>query len=128
MAPLCRLPAAFCCSAPLPSRMNLLRSRSGPGGAPGSEGLALKESVENVGKQRTERRVTNVTNPTIALYLPPSDSATGTVVIVAPGGGHRQLSFDHEGHDVAKWLSSIGVAGVVLKYRLARAGGCAVQG
>jgi endo-1,4-beta-xylanase len=96
-------------------------------GAPGSEGLQLKETVENVGKDRVERRVSNVTNPTIAVYLPSKDSATGAAVIVAPGGGHRFLSFDHEGHDVAKWLSSIGVVAVVLKYRLARVEGVPFQ-
>jgi acetyl esterase/lipase len=70
-----------------------------------------------------ERRVTNVTNPTISVYAPAKDKATGAAVIVAPGGGHRHLSYDNEGHFVAQWLQSIGVTGIVLKYRLARSEG-----
>lgn len=91
-------------------------------GAPGSEGKLSKEKIELVGGGR-ERRVSGVVNPTIAVYLPRKDIATGAAVIVAPGGGHRFHSFDHEGHDVAKWLANAGVVGVVLKYRLARAEG-----
>ena len=94
-----------------------------PSGAAGSQNLTLKETVENVGKERVERRVTNVTNPTIAVYIPDKDKATGAAVIVAPGGGHRHLSYDNEGHFVAQWLQSIGVTGIVLKYRLARSEG-----
>ena len=68
-----------------------------------------------------EHTVTNIHNPTITAYLPPADKATGVAIVVAPGGGHRFLSIDHEGYDVGKWLASIGVAGFVLKYRLAHA-------
>ena len=92
-------------------------------GAPGSEGLTLRETVENVGKERLERRITNVTNPTISVYVPDASKATGTAIIVAPGGGHRHITYDNEGHFVAQWLQSIGVTGVVLKYRLARSEG-----
>ncbi|MGH7555442.1 MAG: alpha/beta hydrolase [Longimicrobiales bacterium] len=91
-------------------------------GAPGSEALAAKkEVVENTGRDgAVERRVSSVHAPSLTVYLPPQDKATGTAVIIAPGGGHRFLSFDHEGTQVGKWLASIGVAGFVLKYRLAR--------
>jgi endo-1,4-beta-xylanase len=51
-------------------------------------------------------------------YLPAAP--TGAAVIIAPGGGHRELWTDHEGHNVARWLSDHGVAAFVLKYRLAR--------
>lgn len=91
-------------------------------GAPGSEGKLNNEKVEMVGGGK-ERRVSGVVNPTIAVYTPSRESATGAAVIVAPGGGHRFHSFDHEGHNVAKWLASVGVVGVVLKYRLARGEG-----
>jgi endo-1,4-beta-xylanase len=67
--------------------------------------------------------VSNIHNPTLTLYLPPKEEATGAAVVICPGGGHRYLAIDHEGHDAAKWLASIGVAGFVLKYRLARAEG-----
>jgi len=74
--------------------------------------------VENAAHEHT---VTNIHNPTITAYLPPAEKATGVAIVVAPGGGHRFLSIDHEGYDVGKWLASIGVAGFVLKYRLAHA-------
>ncbi|HMJ70787.1 MAG TPA: alpha/beta hydrolase [Cyclobacteriaceae bacterium] len=46
--------------------------------------------------------------------------ANGTAVIIAPGGGHRELWIDHEGYNPAKWLSERGVTAFVLKYRLAK--------
>jgi acetyl esterase/lipase len=56
--------------------------------------------------------------PTLTAYLPPAAEATGTAVIVAPGGGYVHLSMDKEGEQIAHWLNSIGVAAFVLKYRL----------
>ena len=44
-------------------------------------------------------------------------------MVICPGGGHRNLAIEHEGYDIAKWFNNIGVAGFVLKYRLARAAG-----
>jgi acetyl esterase/lipase len=60
----------------------------------------------------------NVSTPTLTVYLPDPSTATGTAVIIAPGGGFVWLSIDSEGHDVAKWLAARGIAGIVLKYRL----------
>lgn len=83
------------------------------------DAMSQKEIVtENAAHEHT---VTNIHNPTITVYLPPKERATGVAVVIAPGGGHRFLSIDHEGYDVGKWFASIGVAGFVLKYRLARA-------
>jgi acetyl esterase/lipase len=62
--------------------------------------------------------VTNVQNPEIAVYLPAKRQATGQAVIICPGGGYWALAYDFEGIDVAKWLNSKGIAGIVLKYRL----------
>ncbi len=56
--------------------------------------------------------------PTITLYSPPEEKATGAVFVVCPGGGYGFLATDHEGREVAEWLNSLGVAAVVLKYRL----------
>lgn len=56
--------------------------------------------------------------PSIQLYQPSTDRATGSAIVVCPGGGYRVLA-PHEGHDIAVWLNSIGVTAVVLKYRLA---------
>lgn len=62
----------------------------------------------------------DVTNPDIAVYLPQAKYATGQAVIICPGGGYRLLSYDNyiEGTDVARFFNSIGIAAVVLKYRL----------
>lgn len=59
-----------------------------------------------------------VTTPTIDIYRPAKDLDTGAAVLIAPGGGFFQLSMGHEGADVATWLNSIGVTGIVLKYRI----------
>lgn len=55
--------------------------------------------------------------PTLTVCLPPKETATGAAVVICPGGGYGGLAIDHEGHQVAKWLNSFGVAGFILKYR-----------
>lgn len=60
----------------------------------------------------------NVTVATLTPFLPDPSKATGTAVIVAPGGGFRTLSMENEGWNVAKSLAERGVAAFVLKYRL----------
>lgn len=89
-------------------------------GAPGSEGKTAKEVDEPPNQAHGYLKVTGVHNPSLTVYLPPADQFTGTAVIIAPGGGHQFLNFDQEGTNVAEYLNSIGVAGLVLKYRLAR--------
>ena len=92
-----------------------------PGAAPGSEGWTHTES-EVVGPKDDLRRVSNVVKPVLIPYLPPAGRANGTAMIVAPGGGFRILAIDHEGHEVARWLNSLGVTAFVLKYRVMRTG------
>ncbi|RMB53961.1 alpha/beta hydrolase family protein [Sphingomonas sp. PP-CE-3A-406] len=60
----------------------------------------------------------NVTIATLTPFLPDPSKATGTAVIVAPGGGFKTLSMENEGYDVARALAAKGVAAFVLKYRL----------
>ncbi len=55
--------------------------------------------------------------PTLTVYLPPKGEATGTGVVICPGGGYGNLAMHHEGHQVARWLSANGIAGFILKYR-----------
>lgn len=55
--------------------------------------------------------------PSVQLYQPPADKASGAAIVVCPGGGYGHLA-RHEGHDIAVWLNGIGVTAVVLKYRL----------
>ncbi len=89
-----------------------------PEGAPGSEGKTGTDSVRVT--TDGEHVVSNVHHPSITPYLPPKGKSSGAAVIVVPGGGHRELWMDHEGHNFAKWLSERGTAAFVLKYRLAR--------
>jgi acetyl esterase/lipase len=63
-------------------------------------------------------RLGNVSTPTMTVYRPAADIDTGAAVIICPGGGHHILAYDLEGTEVAEWLTSIGVTGVVLKYRV----------
>ena len=58
--------------------------------------------------------------PSIYVFLPPKDKATGAAMVVAPGGGHTQLVMEKEGWEIADWLNAQGIAAFVLKYRLAR--------
>ena len=89
-------------------------------GAPGSEAMASKQEVVDGPHQGQDyTRIWSIHNPSLTVYLPPKEKATGAAMIVAPGGGHRFLSFDMEGTNVAEWLNTIGVAAFVLKYRLA---------
>jgi len=85
-----------------------------PGVARGSE--QWKQTETNLGPGGMETTV-NVSTPTLTAYLPDPSTATGTAVIIAPGGGFIGLSINSEGHDVAKWLVARGFAAIVLKYR-----------
>jgi len=92
-----------------------------PNGAPGSENWT-QEEVEYAMANSGAKGVRNVVKPSITVYLPPAESATGTSMIVAPGGAFRMLSWDSEGTMVADWLQQHGVAAFVLKYRLTDTG------
>lgn len=70
----------------------------------------------------TARALSKVSDPTLTVYLPDKSKATGTAIVICPGGGYTRLMIDREGHQVARWLNSLGVAAAVLKYRLPREG------
>lgn len=57
--------------------------------------------------------------PSLTIYLPPSGKASGTSVVVCPGGGYGHLAVDHEGVQIAEWLNAHGIAAFVLRYRIA---------
>ena len=65
--------------------------------------------------------VINVSNPTITIYTP-KEKNTGASVVVFPGGGYQGLAIDLEGSEICEWLASIGVTGVLLKYRVPNSG------
>lgn len=60
----------------------------------------------------------HVTRPQVEVFLPPADKANGSAVVVCPGGGFHILAWDLEGTEVAEWFNSLGVAAIVLKYRV----------
>lgn len=62
--------------------------------------------------------MTVVAKPTLTLYLPAKEKATGAAVVICPGGGYGIIAAWHEGDSIAKKLSEAGVAGIVLRYRL----------
>ena len=97
-----------------------------PGGAPGSEGVTAPE-VSTPSKDAKYAALpgnfTETHYPSIYVFLPPKGKATGAAMIVAPGGGHRQLVIEKEGWEVAEWLNERGIAAFVLKHRLAKAPG-----
>ena len=86
-----------------------------PGAAPGSENWAYKEAVATDTPLGTV--VWNVVTPTLTAYLPDRAKATGTGMIVAPGGAFVALAID-QAHDIARWLQERGIAAFVLKYRI----------
>ena len=63
-------------------------------------------------------RLGNVSKPTISIYRPPEALDTGAAVLVCPGGAYYILAMDLEGTEICAWLNSIGVTGVLLKYRV----------
>lgn len=74
-----------------------------PGGAPGALGSEPKDI------------------PTVTVYLPEPEKATGAAMVIFPGGGYGGLAI-HEGEGYAKWLNENGIAGIVVKYRLGKSG------
>lgn len=92
-----------------------------PGKPPGEMGNIGEEKIlENKPKQTQVKRITNVTRPTLTVFRPAKDKDTGAAVVICPGGGYSILAWDLEGEEVAAWLNSVGVTGIVLKYRVPR--------
>jgi endo-1,4-beta-xylanase len=86
-----------------------------PHGAPGSEGKTGREKYRISGNLLV---ISGVNQPSITVYLPAQEKATGAGIIVAPGGSFREIWITHEGYRVADWLVQHGIAAFVLKYRL----------
>jgi acetyl esterase/lipase len=99
-----------------------------PGKAPDETGdmgperalLSPRLSCKEVEVTEPTRMVTNVSKPTLTIYRPAKEKNTGTAVLICPGGGYWNLYWELEGEEVAAWLNSIGVTGVILKYRVPR--------
>jgi acetyl esterase/lipase len=94
-----------------------------PGQAPGEKGNIGHEYDTTTDQDRLAggkrvMRITNVTVPTLTVYQPPQDKRTGAAVPVFPGGGYRIVAWDIEGTEICAWLNSIGVTGILVKYRV----------
>ncbi|MGA0559448.1 alpha/beta hydrolase [Larkinella sp. VNQ87] len=63
-------------------------------------------------------RISEVKVPTLTVFLPPKNKATGAAIMICPGGGYALLAYGHEGEEMAKWFTERGMAAFVLKYRL----------
>ena len=83
-----------------------------PNGAPDSNGMTLPEEIFQ------GKRVRNVSEAEMFVYLPKQGINTGAAIVICPGGGYLFEAMDYEGYDMAEWLAQQGVAGIVLKYRL----------
>lgn len=98
-----------------------------PGKVPGDSGIGQYGPVgaervrdPNDAPTKTAKWITGVTKPTLTVYRPSADKNTGAAFIVCPGGGYWNLAWDLEGTEVAEWLQSVGITGIVLKYRVPR--------
>jgi acetyl esterase/lipase len=94
-----------------------------PGTVPGEKGDIGEEQdttkpTDNAVAGKPVIRLGNVSKPTITIYRPPAARDTGAAVMVCPGGGYHILAMDLEGTEVCEWLNSLGITGVLLKYRV----------
>ena len=91
-------------------------------GSIGPERIRMSPKLDRKQVEVTEptRMITAVTNPTITIFRPAADKEKGTAMLICPGGGYWNLYWELEGEEVAAWLNSIGVTGIILKYRVPR--------
>ena len=93
-----------------------------PGKVPGDVGIKGKETsrIHQSPLVGPTKLITNVTKPTLTIYQPARDKNTGTAMLICPGGGYWDLYWELEGEEVAAWLNSLGMTGIILKYRCPR--------
>lgn len=94
-----------------------------PGKVPGDVGIEGQETsriYESPILKGPTKLITNVTRPTLTIYQPAIYNNTGTAMLICPGGGYHNLFWELEGEEVAAWLNTQGIAGIILKYRCPR--------
>src|SRR5258708_254300 len=96
-----------------------------PGKTPGDAGINGQETsrIHPSPIVGPTKLITNVTKPTLTIYQPPKEKNTGTAMLICPGGGYWDLYWELEGEEVAAWLNSLGMTGIILKYRVPRRAG-----
>jgi acetyl esterase/lipase len=120
--------ACLCAGTPVVGGDKPLLVELWPGNVPdetgdlGAEKVVLSPRLDRKQVEVTEstRMVTNVSKPTLTIYRPAKDKDTGTAVLICPGGGYWNLYWELEGEEVAAWLNTLGVTGIILKYRVPR--------
>ncbi|HET6879615.1 MAG TPA: alpha/beta hydrolase [Pirellulales bacterium] len=97
-----------------------------PAEPPGDVGIAGDETTRSYESPIIDgptKLITNVTRPTLTVYPAEKETNTGTAMIICPGGGYHDLFWELEGEEVAAWLNSQGMTGIILKYRVPRRAG-----
>ncbi|MGA9588393.1 MAG: alpha/beta hydrolase [Salegentibacter sp.] len=89
-----------------------------PNKIPNTKASASYAEEQELNSEGVVNSLSKVTTPTLSVFLPQQEKATGTAVIICPGGGYSHLAINKEGFKVAEWLNSLGVTAFVLKYRL----------
>lgn len=113
-------------SAPPPTPPSLLPQpivvELWPGAVPGDAGIKGEEKSRIIQSPLVgpTKLITNVSRPTLTIYPAPRERNTGTAMIICPGGGYWDLYWELEGEEVAAWLHSAGMTGIILKYRVPR--------
>ncbi len=87
-----------------------------PGKPPGE--VCTESESDLPARSDDVQRTTNVSAPTISVYPAPKADRPSPAVLICPGGGYSYLAFNKEGTEIAAWLNSLGVTGIVLKYRV----------
>ena len=111
-----------------PSADNPLVVEIWPGKAPdenggiGPERVVMSPRLDHKQVEVTEptRMLTDVSRPSISIYRPPAQKDTRTALLICPGGGYWNLYWELEGEEVAAWANSLGMTGIILKYRVPR--------
>jgi acetyl esterase/lipase len=93
-----------------------------PGKTPGDVGMKGQETsrIHDSPLVGPTKLITNVSKPTLTIYSPARDKNNGTAMVICPGGGYWDLYWELEGEEVAAWLNSQGMTGIILKYRCPR--------
>ncbi len=97
-----------------------------PGNPPGPNRDRGPEKLLT-GRPRPFYQITDVSHPTVSVFLPPRERRSGAAVLVLPGGGLQRLAIEHEGLEVAAWLNSLDITAFVLKYRVPERAPVALQ-
>jgi acetyl esterase/lipase len=111
---LCAITPAFAADQPLVLAVWPDKPADDDAGKIGDEKYIEIKSAPNI------KWLTNVTKPTVTVYRPTKDKDTGAAALICPGGGYHNLAWDKEGEEVAVWLNSLGITGIILKYRCPR--------